>query len=159
MGAAFSCVRGTFSVGRAAGTPAHAALWRVHGARSLGSVAGWRVHATISVVHALMSAAHAALPAAPAGEPVEDTRMPGDAPAMPGEAGGAMPPGGMGGGDDDAARAQDEDLPTSRTCGTMDLHHQLLIEDPVYVRLRAEIEDRFQRWTHGHHVVGVAQGR
>lgn len=40
----------------------------------------------------------AALPAAPAGEPVEDTRMPGDAPAMPGEAGGAMPPGGMGGG-------------------------------------------------------------
>ena len=101
----------------------------------------------------------AALPAAPAGEPVEDTRMPGDAPAMPGEAGGAMPPGGMGGGDDDAARAQDEDLPTSRTCVTMDLHHQLLIEDPVYVRLRAEIEDRFQRWTHGHHVVGVAQGR
>ena len=78
MGVAFGCVRGTCSVGRAAGTPAHAALlrvhgalWRVHGARSLGSVAGWRVHATISVVHALMSAAHAALPAAHAAVPVE----------------------------------------------------------------------------------------
>ena len=47
----------------------------------------------------------AALPAAPAGEPVEDTRMPGDAPAMPGEAGGAMPPGGMGGGGTTTPRA------------------------------------------------------
>ena len=76
--------------------------------------------------------------------------------------GGGMPGGGMGGGGSGGAGGaggaggdggKDDGQPTSRTCGTMNVHRRLLTQDPSYAAARAHIETHALRHAHGLDVV------
>ena len=56
--------------------------------------------------------------------------------------GSKRPRGGAGGnGNGDGGANRDDDLPTERTCGTMQVHHRLLREDARYAEARERIEE------------------
>lgn len=61
------------------------------------------------------------------------------------EEGGGMPGGGMNGGGS-GGRDDDNEMPRSRTCGTMDVHRRFLSQDPSYARARDEIENLALRY-------------
>ena len=85
-----------------------------------------------------------------------ESSMGGGGDRMPGETGDGdgvtdeMPGGGMGGGgDNDEGGDKEGETPSSRSCGTMEVHRRLLSEDPSYARARDEIENLTRLYEQG----------